>query len=182
MIDPSHLNMVVPLPSLVLLELDPLHLDLVPDQLVHVRYHGAVLDVHQNKGGCDRFGGQRVKRPRSRPGIDEELVLLLVGLEFVRVPRNEDVHVQLALHQRQRLGIAPRHHLVAVQQPYPVLAHGHHLLLRIVEAGVVEVAAYYVDVRGQRLQVVVGFLRAQVARAQDMMDTTGNLERRSQGD
>lgn len=51
----------------------------------------------------------------------------------MRVPRNQNVHVQLSLYQRQGLRVAPRHHLVPVRQPYPELSNRHHLLLRIVE-------------------------------------------------
>ena len=36
--------------SFSLLELDPLHLDLVVDQLIHVRDDGPALDVHEDEG------------------------------------------------------------------------------------------------------------------------------------
>jgi len=71
--------------------------------------------------------------PRGRARVDVELVLVLEGLELVRVPRDEDVHVQLPLQQRQAGHVAPWHHLVAVDETDLKLAHRHHLLLRVVQ-------------------------------------------------
>ena len=48
--------------------------------------------------------------------IDEELRLIVVPREAVRVPRHEDVAVQLPLHRAQALHIAPRHHLPRIDQ------------------------------------------------------------------
>ena len=44
--------------------------------------------------------------------------------------RARTVHVQLAGQQRQRVQVAPGHHLVAVAQPEAELANGQHLVKR----------------------------------------------------
>lgn len=93
----------------------------------------------------------------------------------MRVSRYQNIDVQLSLYQRQRLGIAPRHHLVPVRQPDAELSHRHHLLFRIVGV-VVEVAPHYVDVARQRFQVVVRLFGAQVAGAQYVLDASGHQE------
>lgn len=49
------------------------------------------------------------------------------------VAGNEDVDVQLPLQQRQAGHVAPRDHLVAVDEADLKLAHRHHLLLRVVQ-------------------------------------------------
>lgn len=69
---------------------------------------------------------------RGRARVDVELVLVLKRFKLVRVARNEDVDVQLPLEQRQAGHVAPGDHLVAVDQADLKLAHGHHLLLRVV--------------------------------------------------
>lgn len=68
-----------------------------------------------------------------RTRVDVELVFILEGLKLVRVPRDEDVHVQLSLEQSQAGHVAPRDHLVAVDQADLELAHRDHLLLWVVE-------------------------------------------------
>ncbi|KAF4520052.1 hypothetical protein B566_EDAN008340 [Ephemera danica] len=94
---------------------------------------------------------------------------MLVGLELVSVTRDEDVDVELPLYQRQSLRVTPRHHLVTVAQADPELTYSDHLLLRVAQV-LVEVAADNVHVAGQRLQIVVGLLGAQVARAENVLD------------
>lgn len=76
---------------------------------------------------------QRVVGSGSRTGVDVELVLVLEGLELVRVPGDEDVHVELPLQQRQAGHVPPRDHLVAVDQADLELPHRDHLLLRVVQ-------------------------------------------------
>lgn len=115
----------------ILFVFDSFHLDVVPDQLVHVRDYGGVLNVHQHKRGYHRVHGQGIEGARSRPGIDVEFILLFIRLELVRVSRDQDVHVQLPLDEGQGFRVAPRHHLVAVQEADAKLSHGHHLDGRI---------------------------------------------------
>lgn len=68
-----------------------------------------------------------------RTGVDVELVFVLEGFELVRVPGDEDIYVELSLQQRQAGHVAPRNHLVAVDQADLELAHSDHLLLRVVQ-------------------------------------------------
>lgn len=68
-----------------------------------------------------------------RTRVDVELVLVLKRFELVRVAGDEDVDVQLPLQQRQAGHVAPRDHLVAVDEADLKLAHRHHLLLRVVQ-------------------------------------------------
>lgn len=49
------------------------------------------------------------------------------------VSRDEDVDIQLPLEQRQTGHVAPRDHLMAVDETDLKLAHRHHLLLRVVQ-------------------------------------------------
>ena len=76
---------------------------------------------------------RRAVGSRGRAGVDVELVLVLECLELVRVPRDEDVDVQLPLEQRQAGHVAPGDHLVAVDEADLKLAHCDHLLLRVVQ-------------------------------------------------
>lgn len=68
-----------------------------------------------------------------RTRVDVELVFVLECLELVRVPRDEDVDIQLSLEQRQTGHVAPGDHLVAVDETDLKLAHCHYLLLRVVQ-------------------------------------------------
>lgn len=182
--------------ELVFLILYSLDFHLVADQLVDVSDDDRALDVHQDEGRYDeRVEG--VVRAGRRSGVDVEFVLVLVGLELVGVAGYEDVDVQLALNERQRFGVAPRDHLMAVSQPDPELAHGDHLLLRVTQvlganfgssitelthmgaAGplyLVEVPANDVHVIRQCLQVVERVLGAQIARTQNVLNPAGHQE------
>lgn len=71
--------------------------------------------------------------PSGRTRVDVELVLVLKRFKLVRVAGDEDVDVELPLQQRQAGHVAPRDHLVAVDEANLELAHRHHLLLRVVE-------------------------------------------------
>lgn len=51
----------------------------------------------------------------------------------MRVTRDENIHVQLPLEKREAGHVAPRDHLVPVDQTDLKLAHGHNLLLRVVQ-------------------------------------------------
>lgn len=65
-------------------------------------------------------------------GIDVEFILVLESLELVSVARDEDIHVQLPLQESEAGHVAPRDHLVPVDQTDLELSHSHHLLLRVV--------------------------------------------------
>ena len=73
------------------------------------------------------------------------------------------------------VGVAPGHELVAVAEPDLELPDADHLLLgpgvgaagRVVD---VEVAAHHVHVAGERLEVLEGVARAEVAGAEDVLD------------
>ena len=78
-----------------LLVLDTIHFDLVVNELVDVSYYGGALDVHQDEAGDDLSLQGRVG-PSGRARIDIELVLVLVRLELVGVPGDQDVAVQLS--------------------------------------------------------------------------------------
>ena len=76
-------------------------------------------------------------------------------------------------------GIAPGHELVSVAEADLELPDGDDLLLRPVEIAaaaarrrVVKVAPDDVDVGGERLEVLEGVARAQVAGAEDVLDAT----------
>lgn len=71
--------------------------------------------------------------PRGRTGVDVKLVLVLESLKLVRVSRDEDVYVQLPLEKCQAGHVAPGDDLVPVDETDLELAHGDHLLLRIVQ-------------------------------------------------
>lgn len=94
-------------------------------------------NIKENDLDCRVFSSfvpfQRAVGSRGRTGVDVELVFVLEGLELVRVPGDEDVHVQLSLQQRQAGHVAPGDHLVAVDEADLKLAHRHHLLLRVVQ-------------------------------------------------
>ena len=68
-----------------------------------------------------------------RTRVDVELVFVLECLKLVRVSRDEDVDIQLSLEKRQTGHVAPRDHLVSVDEANLELAHCHHLLLRVVQ-------------------------------------------------
>lgn len=87
-----------------------LHLHLIADQLIHIGDHCGALDVHQDERWNRRFL-ERIVSAGCRSGIDVETILVFVRLELVRVTGDEDVHVQLALDERQRFGITPWHDL-----------------------------------------------------------------------
>lgn len=112
--------------------LDLLDLDLVADELVHIDDDALLLYIHQDKGRRRLL----IQLERGREGagrrarVDEELPLRLVRCERVRVARDEDVAIELALERGERLRVAPRYHLVAVAQPQLELADLDHLCLR----------------------------------------------------
>lgn len=58
---------------------------------------------------------------------------MLKRLEFVRVPRDEDVYIELPLQQRQAGHVSPRDNLMAVDQPNFELPDGHDFLFRVVQ-------------------------------------------------
>ena len=58
---------------------------------------------------------------------------MLKRIKPMRVSRDENVDVELSLDHRQTVGVAPRHHLVAVTQTDTEAADRHHLLLGVVQ-------------------------------------------------
>ena len=64
-----------------LLELDPVHLDLIVYELVDVGDDSGALDVHEDEAGCDLCLQGRVC-PRRAARIDVELALVLVRLKL----------------------------------------------------------------------------------------------------
>lgn len=68
-----------------------------------------------------------------RTWVDVKLVFVLESLKLVRVPGDEDVHIQLSLEQRQAGHVSPGDYLVAVNEADLKLAHRHHLLLWVVQ-------------------------------------------------
>lgn len=67
------------------------------------------------------------------PRVDVELVLVLKRLELVCVARDEDVHVQLPLEQRQAGHVAPGDHLMAMDETDLELADCDHFLLGVIQ-------------------------------------------------
>ena len=82
---------------------------------------------------------------------------------------------RLPVDESQRLLISPGYHLVTMADPDPELTHGDHFLLGIVEV-LVKVPPHYVNIAGQGFQVIQGFLRAQISRAENVLDTPGNQQ------
>lgn len=93
-----HANRRIPNSFSVLFVLDPFNFDVVGDQLVHVSDDGRTLNVHEDEGR-DNLHIDGIVSASSRAGIDVEFILMLVRLEFVRMARDEDVHVELALDE-----------------------------------------------------------------------------------
>lgn len=85
------------------------------------------------------------------------------------VSRDEDIYVQLPLEERQAGHVAPGDDLVPVDETNLELAYGDHLLLGVVQV-LIKVPSDYVDVSSERLQVVIAFLGAKVACAEDVLD------------
>ena len=56
---------------------------------------------------------------------------------------DQDVHVELALHQLQRVLIVPRHNLMAVTQADSELANGDHFLVWIIRRRLVRIGRGY---------------------------------------
>lgn len=71
--------------------------------------------------------------PRGRTRVDVKLVLVLKSLKLVCVSRDEDIDVQLPLEKCQAGHVAPGDDLVPVDEADLELAHGDHLLLRVVQ-------------------------------------------------
>lgn len=67
-----------------------------------------------------------------RTRVDVELVFVLECLKLVRVPRDEDVDVQLSLEQGQTGHVTPGDHLVAVDETDLKLPDCHYLLLWVI--------------------------------------------------
>lgn len=146
----------------------PFHFDLIFEQLVNVGDNSRLLDVQDHK----RWGDSTVKSivgPRGRSRVEEKLALMLLCGELVGVARDEDVHVQLALHHCQTLQVTPWHHLMTMTQANAELSHCHHLLLRVVHV-LIKVPPDNMHVTSQSLKVVEALLGAQVARTQDVLD------------
>ena len=83
----------------------------------------------------------------------------------MRVPADEDVHIQLALHCRQRLHIAPWDYLVAVNQAYLEVTDLDDFILR--ERGVIVEVTFH-DVAhalggGEIFEPLSGLPRAHVS-------------------
>ena len=111
-------------------------------------------------------------RASNGTGVDVKFVFLLVSFEAVSMSGNEDVAVQLSVQRSQGLRIAPGHQTVAVTQSDFELSDRDHLLLR--PRGVlVKIPSDDVYVVGQRFQVVVGLLGAQVSGAKDVLNASG---------
>jgi hypothetical protein len=72
---------------------------------------------------------QRTEGSCGRARVNKELVVLLEGLELMRVTCDEHVNVQLTLQHAQALLVAPRNNLMAVRQSNSELPHCHDLLL-----------------------------------------------------
>lgn len=94
-----------------LLEVDLVDLDLAVDQLVHVDDHAEAVDVHEHEARVHVVGDAAVGA-RGGAGVDDHSPLVLVRLELVGVPCDEDVHVQLPLEHRQGVQIAPWNNLM----------------------------------------------------------------------
>lgn len=82
-----------------------------------------------------RGGHLRVIRSRrisagGTAGVDEELAVALKGLETVGMAGEQDVDFHLPGREVERLGVAPRDHLVAVQHTHPHTPVRHHFTLR----------------------------------------------------
>lgn len=71
--------------------------------------------------------------PCGRSGVYIKFVLILKSLKFVCVARNENIHIQLPLKQRQACHVTPWDHLVSVDQTDFKLPHCHHLLLWVIQ-------------------------------------------------
>lgn len=66
-------------------------------------------------------------------GIDVKFILVLKRLKLVRVARDENIHVQLPLEKGEAGHVAPRDHLVPVNETDLKLAHSHDLLLGVIQ-------------------------------------------------
>ena len=75
---------------------------------------------------------QRTVSAGNRARIQEQFAVLLECVELVRMASDQDVNVELTLHQLQCVLVVPRHNLMAMTQPYSELAHGDHLLVWII--------------------------------------------------
>lgn len=71
-------------------------------------------------------------RTSHRARVQEQFAVFLECVELVRMAGDQDVHVQLTLHQLERILVVPRHNLMTVTQAYSELANGDHLLVRII--------------------------------------------------
>lgn len=97
--------------------------------------------TERRHAGSDRRGAPGGGAVRAGDGarVDEPAALVFVDPVLVGVPGDEDVDIQLPLQRRQRLLVAPGHHLVAVGEADLELAHLHHLglgkLLRVLRCG-----------------------------------------------
>ena len=88
-------------------------LGLVLDHLVDEGEDVVALDAEEDEGGPRiAVGGGVGARHAAR--VDEVLAVVLRDAVLVRVAADQDVAVQLPLNRGQRFHVAPRNHLVAV--------------------------------------------------------------------
>ena len=94
--------------------LDLLDTDFVVDQLVYVCDDDWALDVHEGERRRWCAVVSTCPRPRRRPWVDKELVVVFDGLEYMGMPRNQHVHVHLPRNSTQRVKVASGDTLVAM--------------------------------------------------------------------
>lgn len=143
------------------------------DEAVEITADVITLDVHQQERRNRLLSRRRVRTGRASR-VDEELAVHLERLEAVRVARDQDVAVELALHDPEGVAVAPGDNLVPVGDADPELLDRDHLGLWP-RAALVELAFDDVNICRDCLQVIESFLRAEVASRQDIMDLPGNL-------
>ena len=121
-----HFNFIIL--SLLLREIDPLHLHFVVHQLVDERDDLVTLHGNQDKRGARRAisgwvgsgGGTRV---------DEVLSIILHNLILMGVPANQNIHIKLSLDSGQGLQVSPWDHLMAMDQAYAEITYLDYLRL-----------------------------------------------------
>lgn len=123
---------------------------------------------------------------------------MLVRLELVSVPADENVDVELSLDECESIGTSPGYDLVSMAQADAELTDRHYFLLWVVEIlqrneivfvtsgrkkfppiswpHIIEIASNDMNVARQALQVVVGLLCTEISGHENVVNSPGHQQ------
>jgi len=156
-------------------ELAPGDDDVVINKTVEVAADVVTLDVHEDEGWDDVRSAWR-EGTGGAAGVDEELAVLLEGLEGVCVACDQDVAVELPLEHAESVVITPWHHVVAVAETNAELLNLDDLRLgpRLTGLALIELTANDMNVSSNATKIIVHLLCAEIASAENSVDLAGN--------